>query len=201
MVHDITQGVETGMKYRIVIVDDEPLIRKGIREILEGAGYDVVAEASDGLDAVVVCHKHRPDLVLMDINMPLLDGLKAARMIRSEKTAGGILLVTANTGKESVDLAKEAGVIGYVVKPVKEEALLPMVEIAVARAAEIAELEGDVEEARGQLEARKLVDRAKGLLMKTFDISEDTAYKRLRKLSMDKRCSMKEIAKVIVMNA
>ena len=188
------------MRYRIIIVEDEPNTRRGIREILDGAGYDVVAEATDGLDAVVMCRTHKPDLVLMDVNMPLLDGLKASRIIRSEKTAGGILLVTTNVGKECVDLAKEVGVIGYVVKPVKEESLLPMVEIAVARAAEIASLESDVKKARGQLEARKLVERAKGLLMKTFDISEDAAYNRIRKLSMDKRCSMKEIAKVIVIN-
>ncbi|BCS95548.1 Fis family transcriptional regulator [Desulfoluna limicola] len=188
------------MGYRIIIVEDEPNTRRGIREILDGAGYDVVAEATDGMDAVVMCRTHKPDLVLMDINMPLLDGLKASRIIRSEKTAGGILLVTTNVGKECVDLAKEVGVIGYVVKPVKEASLLPMVEIAVARAAEINSLESDVEKARGQLEARKLVERAKGLLMKKYDISEEVAYNRLRKLSMDKRCSMKEISKVIVIN-
>lgn len=188
------------MSYKIVIADDEPITRMDIREILEDAGYEVLGEASDGFDAVEMCRKHKPDLVLMDIKMPLLDGLKASRMIRDEKTAGGILLLTAYSGKEFVDQAKDVGVMGYVVKPVKEESLLPMVEIAVAKAAEISQIENDMEKAQGQLEGRKLVERAKGLLMKTYDISEEVAYNRIRKLSMDKRCSMKEIAKVIVLN-
>jgi len=188
------------MGYRIVIADDEPITRMDIREILEGAGYEVLGEASDGFDAVEMCRKHKPDLVLMDIKMPLLDGLKASRMIRDEGTAGGILLLTAYSGKEFVDQAKDVGVMGYVVKPVKEESLLPMVAIAVAKGAEIAQIESNMQKAQGQLEGRKMVERAKGLLMKTYNINEEAAYNRIRKLSMDKRCSMKEIAKFIVLN-
>jgi len=188
------------MGYRIVIADDEPITRMDIREILEGAGYEVLCEASDGFDAVEMCRKHKPDLVLMDIKMPLLDGLKASRMIRDENTAGGILLLTAYSGKEFVEQAKDVGVMGYVVKPVKEESLLPMVEIAVAKGAEIAKMESDMQKAQGQLEGRKMVERAKGILMKAYNINEEVAYNRIRKLSMDKRCSMKEIAKVIVLN-
>lgn len=188
------------MGYRIVIADDEPITRMDIREILEAAGYEVMGEACDGFDAVELCRKHKPDLVLMDIKMPLLDGLKASRMIRDEKTAGGILLLTAYSGKEFVGQAKDVGVMGYVVKPIKEESLLPMVEIAVAKGAEIAGLESDMQKAQGQLEGRKLVERAKGILMKSLNVSEEMAYNQIRKLSMDKRCSMKDIAKVIVLN-
>lgn len=188
------------MGYTIVIADDEPIARMDIREILEGAGYAVLGEVSDGFDAVEMCRKHKPDLVLMDIKMPLLDGLKASRVIRDEKTAGGILLLTAYSDKEFVGQATDVGVMGYLVKPVKEESLLPMVEVAVAKGAEIARLEGEMQKVRGQLEGRKVVERAKGVLMKTCHLSEEAAYNRLRKLSMDKRCSMKEIAGVIVLS-
>lgn len=188
------------MGYTIVIADDEPIARMDIREILEGAGYTVLGEASDGFDAVEMCRKHKPDLVLMDIKMPLLDGLKASRVIRDEKTAGGILLLTAYSDKEFVGQATDVGVMGYLVKPVKEASLLPMVEVAVAKGAEIARLEGEMQKVRGQLEGRKVVERAKGVLMKTCHLSEEAAYNRLRKLSMDKRCSMKEIAGVIVLS-
>ena len=188
------------MTYRIVIADDEPITRMDLREILEGAGYRVVAEASDGFDAVEICRKHRPDLVLMDIKMPLLDGLKASRVVRKEKLAGGVLLLTAYSGKEFIEQARDIGVMGYVVKPVKEEAILPMIEVAIGKSREISDMEGEIQKAQDQLESRKLIERAKGLLMKQDGITEDAAYNRIRKFSMDKRCSMMDIAKAILLN-
>jgi len=188
------------MGKKIVIADDEPITRMDIREILENAGYQVLGEASDGFDAVELCKKHHPDLVLLDIKMPLLDGLKAAQIIREEKLAKGVLLITAYSGKEFVDRAKETGVMGYVVKPIREESLLPMVEVAIAKGEEMALMAREIDLAKEQLESRKLIEKAKGFLMKQNKISEEEAFKMIRKISMDKRCSMGEIAKVILMN-
>jgi len=188
------------MGKKIVIADDEPITRMDIREILENADYQVLGEASDGFDAVELCKKHHPDLVLLDIKMPLLDGLKAAQIIREEKLAKGVLLITAYSGKEFVDRAKETGVMGYVVKPIREESLLPMVEVAIAKGEEMALMAREIDLAKEQLESRKLIEKAKGFLMKQNKISEEEAFKMIRKISMDKRCSMGEIAKVILMN-
>ena len=189
------------MSYRILVADDEPISRMDITEILEDAGYQVAGEASDGFDAVELCRKHRPDLVIMDIKMPLLDGLKAAKMIREEKLAGAVLLLTAYSEKQFVDQAKEAGVAGYLVKPVSEASLLPMVEIAVSQAGEMTRMENDMEKVKEELASRKLVEKAKGILMTAQGMSEDEAFQRIRKLSMDKQCPMKEIARIIILNA
>ncbi len=188
------------MKTKIVIADDEPITRLDIREILEDTGYDVVGEASDGFDAVEMCRKHKPDLVLMDIKMPLLDGLKAAKIIKNGKLAGGILLLTAYSGKEFVNQAKDIGVAGYLVKPINEDSLLPMIEIAISQSNEISRIEADAEKSKTQLEDRKIIERAKGIMMERDNISEEEAYHMIQKLSMDKRCSMKDIAKVIILN-
>lgn len=188
------------MKTRIVIADDEPITRMDLREIFEDAGYDVVGEASDGFDAIELCKKHRPDLVLMDIKMPLLDGLKASKIINNEDIAGCIVLLTAYSGKEFIDEAKSSGVMGYVVKPIDENSLLPTVEIALSRQNEIQKIKEDAKKSKEQLDTRKKIDRAKGILMKKNGLSEDSSYNFIRKLSMDKRCSMKDIAEIIIMN-
>ena len=188
------------MSYRILVADDEPISRMDITEILGEAGYTVVGEASDGFDAVEMCRKHGPDLVLMDIKMPLLDGLKAARIIRDEKLAGAVLLLTAYSGKEFVDQAKAVGVAGYLVKPVSEASLLPMIEVAVSQAGTISRMEADMARVTEQLENRKLIEKAKGILMASEKISEDEAFRRIRKLSMDKQRPMKDIAKIIILN-
>jgi response regulator NasT len=188
------------MGKKIVIADDEPITRMDVREILENAGYTVLGEASDGFDAVELCKKYTPDLVLLDIKMPLLDGLKASRIIREQKLAKGVLLITAYSGKEFVDQAKEIGVMGYVVKPIREESLLPMVEVAIAKGEEMDQMSREIDRAKDQLESRKLIEKAKGLLMKQQDVSEEEAFQMIRKICMDKRCSMKEIAKIILMN-
>ena len=188
------------MSYRIIVADDEPISRMDITEILEDAGYEVAGEASDGFDAVEMCRKHGPDLVLMDIKMPLLDGLKAARIIREEKLAGAVLLLTAYSGKAFVDQAKEVGVAGYLVKPVSEASLLPMIEVAVSQAGAITRMEEEMTKITEQLESRKLIEKAKGILMAADKISEDEAFRRLRKLSMDKQRPMKDIAKIVILN-
>ena len=186
------------MTNTIVIADDEPITMMDIKEILIEAKYDVVGEASDGFDAVELCRKFRPDLVVMDIKMPLLGGLKAAEIIISEDLAKAVLLLTAYSSKEFIEQAKKAGVMGYLVKPVSEKSLLPAVEIAIHKGNEIAQMKSDAEGAKGKLEDRKIIDRAKGILMDTYGIPENEAYNRIRKLSMDKRCTMKQIASAII---
>ncbi|MCG8686059.1 MAG: response regulator [Desulfobacterales bacterium] len=188
------------MDFKIVIADDEPITRMDIREILTHAGYNVVGEASDGFDAVELCRKEHPDMVLLDIKMPLLDGLKAARIIHEEHLADAILLITAYSGKEFVDQAKETGVVGYVVKPIREESLIPMVEIGIAKGKEMAKMSQEVSKTKQRLEDRALIEKAKGLLMRQKNISEDEAFKMIRKIGMDKRRPMRDIAKIILLN-
>ena len=193
--------MKEGASYRILIADDEPITRIDIREILEEAGHRVVGEADDGFDAVEICKRERPDLALLDIKMPLLDGLQAARMIRSEVPACGILLLTAYSTQEYVAKAADLVVEGYLVKPVKEASLLPMVEVALAQVGKAEELRKNEREALQKLEERKLIERAKAILMKRFTLDEDAAYKQLRDLSMNKRCSMAQIAGMLAESA
>lgn len=184
---------------KIVIADDEPITRINIAEMLHDAGYSVVGQAVDGFDAVELCKKHHPDLVILDVKMPLLDGLMAAKIINEENLAGCIILLTAYSGKEFIDKAKENGVCNYIVKPVTEKAILPAVEIAMHRADEIRKIKEETLKANDKLEARILVDRAKSLLIKKDNMTEDEAYNYIRKLSMDKRCSMGDISKALLM--
>lgn len=188
------------MKKRLVIADDEPITRMDLREILEEAGYDVVGEASDGFDAVELCKKHRPNLVLMDIKMPLLDGIKASKIINSEGYADCVVLLTAYSGKEFISEASKVGVMGYVVKPIDENSLLPAIEIALSKQEELNSIKNDMEKAKAELMSRKKIEKAKGILMKTQNFSEEEAYKYIRKLSMDKRCPMVDIADIIILN-
>ncbi|MEW9122547.1 MAG: response regulator [Thermotaleaceae bacterium] len=185
---------------KIVIAEDEPITRMDISEILVGAGYDVVGMASDGFDAIEMCKNLKPDLVLMDIKMPLLDGLKASKVLLEEEIASCIVLLTAYSTREFIDEAKDIGVMGYIVKPINEKNLLPAIEIALAKDKELKYMKKSMERARGELESRKLVERAKGILMSKRNVTEEEAYNTLRKLSMDKRTPMRDIAKVIIMN-
>lgn len=188
------------MKKKIVIADDEPITRIDLREILEEADYDVVGEASDGFDAVELCKKHLPDLVLMDIKMPLLDGINAANIIMEEELANSVMLLTAYSGKEFVEKAKEAGVMGYLVKPIDDKSLLPALEIALSKGREIRKMKKDIKKVNEKLEARKRIEKAKGILMRKDGMNEDEAYNKIRTLSMDKRVSMKEIADILIMS-
>ena len=184
---------------RIVIVDDEPIIRMDLREILESKGYQVVGEAADGFDAVELCRTHVPDLVLLDIKMPLMDGLSAAQIIHEQGLAGAIVLLTAYSESSYIEGAKESGVSGYLVKPVDEKALVPCIELAMARSGEIKALKTDVEKANERLETRKVVEKAKGYLMETNHVSEEEAYEYIRKMSKLKNVSMKRIAEILLM--
>ncbi len=182
---------------RIVIADNESIIRMDLKELLEEAGHTVVGEAADGVKAIELTRKHRPDLVVMDIKMPEMDGITAAKVISNEKLAP-VLLLTAFSQKEIVEKAKESGVLAYLVKPVKEANLFPAIEIALSRFQEFAELERELEEVKNSLETRKVLDRAKGILMDTYNLSESEAYRRIQQYSMSKRKSIREVAEAIV---
>lgn len=188
------------MKYRIVVTDDEPITRMDLSEILKEEGYDVVGQASDGFDAVELCRKVRPDLVLMDVKMPILDGIKASKVIINENLALSVVLLTAYSGIEFIEQAKEVGVMGYIVKPINSKNLIPTIEIAISKGKEIKRINENVEKLNDQLEARKLIERAKGILMDKDKICDHEAYNKIRKLSMDKSSSMKKIAHAIILN-
>ncbi len=188
------------MRYNIVIADDEPITRMDIKELLEEEGYNVVGEVSDGFDVIEICRKNKPDLVLMDIKMPILDGIKASRVIFNENTAKSIMLLTAYSGIEFIEQAKEVGVMGYVVKPISKPSLIPAIEVAIAKGREFEEMKKEIILIKSKLEARKIIEKAKGILMENEKISEDRAYKKIKKLSMDKRFPMEDIASAIIMS-
>jgi len=182
---------------RIIIADNESIIRMDLKEMLEEAGHTIVAEASNGAKAVDLVREHQPDLVIMDIKMPEMDGITAAKIISNEKIAP-VLLLTAFSQKDIVEKAKDSGVLAYLVKPVKEANLFPAIEIAVSRFQEFAELEQELENVKNSLETRKLLDRAKGILMDAYNLSETEAYRRIQQYSMSKRKSIKDVAEAIV---
>lgn len=185
---------------RIVIADNESIIRMDLREMLEDAGHDIVGEATNGVKAVELARRERPDLVIMDIKMPEMDGIAAAKIISQEKIAP-VLLLTAFSQSEIVEKAKDSGVLGYLVKPVKEANLFPAMEIALSRFREFADLEKELEDIKISLETRKVLDRAKGILMEAYQLTESEAYSKIRQYSMAKRRSIKDIAEAIVRSA
>lgn len=183
---------------RIIIADDESLIRLDLREMLTHLGYDVIAEAGDGQTAVELSLKLRPDLVVMDIKMPDVDGITAAETLTRERVAP-VVLLTAYSDQGLVERAKEAGVVGYVVKPFREAELMPVIELSLARFEEFRSLETEVGGLKEALESRKVVERAKGVLMEVHGLRESEAFHRIRKTSMDARKSMKEVAEAILL--
>jgi response regulator NasT len=185
-------------KRRVIIADDESLIRLDIKEMLTSLGYLVVGEAGDGVSAVNLARELRPDLVIMDIKMPGMDGIAAAKVLTEEKIAP-VLLLTAFSQQDLVERAKEAGVVGYIVKPFREAELVPAIEIALTRFQEFQALEKETADLKETLETRKLVDRAKGLLMDTQGITEAEAFRKIQKMSMNTRKPMKEIAEAILL--
>lgn len=182
---------------RIVIADNESIIRMDLKEMLEEAGHTVVGEAVNGQKAVEMVKKHRPDLVIMDVKMPNMDGITAAKLISNDKLAP-VLLLTAFSQKEIVEKAKESGVLAYLVKPVKEANLFPAMEIALSRFEEVKELEQELEDLKHSLETRKILDRAKGILMDAHHLSESEAFRRIQQYSMAKRISIREVAEAII---
>jgi AmiR/NasT family two-component response regulator len=197
----ICKGKEVNMPNsatRIVIADDEPLIRIDLRENLESLGYEVVGEAADGKHAVEVARKLRPDIVLMDIKMPEMDGIAALRVLTEENIAP-VLLLTAYGEGELVQQASDAGAVAYLVKPYRQSDLQPAIEVALARFNELRTLRSELQDVREALTVRKLVERAKGLLMETQGLKEAEAFRRIQKLSMDTRKSMKDVAEAILL--
>ena len=188
---------ETKTKLRIVIADDEPIIRLDLKNMLGALGYDVVGEAGDGAKAVEAARALSPDLIILDIKMPNMDGIEAAKIISEEKIAP-ILFLTAYSDLDLVNKAKEAGVYSYLVKPFKEADLLPAIEIAMSRWEELQVLDKHAKDLEDKLETRKAVDRAKGILMDQYSLKEQEAFRRIQVQSMNTRKSMREIAEAII---
>jgi response regulator NasT len=182
---------------RVVVAEDESLIRLDIVEILRDNGFDVVGEAGDGETAVQLATELRPDLVVMDVRMPQLDGIKAAERLTRDHIAP-VVLLTAFSQKELVEQASEAGALAYVVKPFTPNDLLPAIEIALARYAQIVALESEVADMVERFETRKLVDRAKGLLNEKMGLSEPEAFRWIQKASMDRRLTMHDVAQAVI---
>ena len=189
----------TGSK-SVVIADDDPIIRMDLREMLAGMGYNVQGEAGDGKSAVEIARKVQPDLVIMDIRMPELDGIEAARLLTSESIAP-VLLLTAYSEPDLVQRAAQAGVIGYLVKPFREAQLGPAIEVTLARFREFEQVQKELGDIKSALEARKTIDRAKGLLMDRYGLSESEAFRRIQKRSMDSRKTMREVAEALILAA
>ena len=183
---------------RILIADDESLILMDLREMLTSLGYLVVGEANDGRSAVNMARELRPDLVIMDIKMPDMDGIEAAQVLTAERVAP-VLLLTAYSQQDLIERAKEAGVVGYLVKPFRESTLAPAIEITLSRFQEFQTVQKEVEDLKEALETRKIVDRAKGILMDSQGLTEQDAFRRIQKMSMNTRRPMKEIAEAIIL--
>jgi response regulator NasT len=189
-------GPEVGPT-RVLVAEDEVLIRLDLVEMLTEEGYDVVGQAGDGEAAVELTTDLRPDLVVMDVKMPKLDGISAAEKIASERIAP-VVMLTAFSQRELVDRARQAGAMAYVVKPFGKADLIPAIEIARARFAEITAVEAEVEDLTERLESRKAVDRAKGMLQTGLGLTEPEAFRWIQKTAMDLRKSMREVAEGVI---
>ena len=185
---------------RVVIAEDEALIRMDLREMLEEEGYTVVAEVGDGQAAVQAVEEHKPDLVILDVKMPILDGITAAEQIVAKRGAA-VVMLTAFSQRELVARARDAGAMAYLVKPFSKNDLMPAIEMALSRHTEIVALEHEVSGLGERLEIRKLVDRAKGILQSKYGMAEPDAFRWIQKASMDRRMTMKEVALVIIDDA
>ena len=186
------------MPIRLVLADDESIIRMDLKEMLTSLGYVVVGEAGDGRSAVNLARELRPDLVVMDIQMPDMDGIDAARVLTEENLAP-VLLLTAYSQQELVERAKEAGVVGYIVKPFRESDLAPAIEVALARYREFQAMRSQLNDVQEAFETRKAVERAKGLLMDIQGLKEAEAFRKIQRLSMNTRKSMREVAEAILL--
>jgi AmiR/NasT family two-component response regulator len=185
-------------KLRVLIADDDPIIRLDLKQMLENLDYEVVAEEGDGKRAVEAAREVRPDICILDVKMPVMDGIEAVNVLSEENLAPAILL-TAYSDRELVDRAKAAGVFAYLVKPFKPSDLPPAIEVARSRYEQNLALTREVGSLAERLEARKLVDRAKGILMERDSVSETEAYRRIQQQSMNARKSMREIAEAIIL--
>ncbi|WP_159942199.1 MULTISPECIES: ANTAR domain-containing response regulator [unclassified Nocardiopsis] len=187
----------TRTQSRVVIAEDEALIRLDLKEMLEEDGYAVVGEAGDGETVVRLAQELKPDLVITDIKMPVLDGLSAAERIAAERIAP-VVILTAFSQRELVERAREAGAMAYLVKPFNKADLVPAIEMATSRYAELSALESEVSSLQERLETRKLVEQAKGLLQSRHGMSEPEAFRWIQKNSMDRRLTMRKVAETVV---
>ena len=181
----------------VLVVEDETIIRLDIVELLTGAGYNVVAEADNGEEAIELAKQHTPDVVLMDVQMPVMDGITAAERI-VEAGIAPVVLLTAFSQPDLVERAQQAGAMAYVVKPFTEHDLIPAIEVAVGRFAQMKQLENEIADLKQRFETRKLVDRAKSLLTEQMNLSEPEAFRWIQKTSMNKRMSMQQVAEAVI---
>ena len=184
-----------GAQYRIVVAEDETLIRMDLVEMLTEAGYEVVGQGVNGQEAIELANTHKPDLMILDVKMPVLDGISAAEKIID---ICPVLMLTAFSQRELVERARDTGVMAYVVKPFTINDLLPAIEISISRYRQMKSLETEVTDLYERLETRKIVDRAKGILMKTMNLSEPESFSWIQKTAMDRRISMKAVAQGII---
>jgi len=182
---------------RVIVAEDEAIIRMDLIEMLREAGYNVIGEAANGREAISLARHLKPDLAILDVKMPEIDGISAAELIVSEKLAA-VLMLTAFSQRELVERARDAGAMAYLVKPFSISDLTPAIEMALGRYAQIQALEAEVGELGERLEARKLVDRAKGVLMANLGITEPEAFKWIQKAAMDQRSSMSAVSEGVL---
>lgn len=183
---------------RVIIADDESLIRMDLREMLTNLGYLVIGEAGDGRSAINQARELRPDIVIMDIKMPDLDGIEAAQVLTEERIAP-VLLLSAYSQQDLIQRARQAGVSGYLVKPYRENDLVPAIEIVLARFSEFRVIERELGDMQEALETRKAVERAKGILMDTQGLNETEAFRKIQKMSMNNRKPMRAVAEAIIL--
>jgi response regulator NasT len=183
-------------KVRILVAEDETIIRLDLVEMLTEAGYEVIAQAENGAVAVELAKQHKPDLAILDVKMPEMDGITAAEQII---LLAPVLMLTAFSQRELVERARDAGVMAYVVKPFSINDLVPAIEIAISRHKQMKSLESEVADIYERLETRKVIDRAKGILMKAMNLSEPESFSWIQKTAMDRRISMKEVANSIIL--
>jgi response regulator NasT len=180
---------------RILVAEDETLIRMDLVEMLTEAGYEVIAQATNGEEAISLANEHKPDLAILDVQMPVLDGISAAEKII---TIAPVLMLTAFSQRELVDRARDAGVMAYVVKPFTISDLVPAIEIAISRHSQMRSLAVEVADLHDRLETRKVIDRAKGILMKALNLTEPEAFSWIQRAAMDRRITMKEVAEAVI---
>ncbi len=182
---------------RVLIAEDEALIRLDLKEMLEEEGYDVCGEAGDGETAVTMARELRPELVILDVQMPVLDGITAAGQIAGERIAP-VVILTAFSQRDLVERARDAGAVAYLVKPFQKKDLLPTIEMALSRFNEIVSLEAEVSDLSGRLEARKVIERAKGVLQAEHGMTEPDAFRWIQRTSMNRRSTMKAVAESVL---
>jgi response regulator NasT len=180
---------------RILVAEDETLIRMDLVEMLTEAGYEVIAQATNGEEAIALANEYKPDLAILDVQMPVLDGISAAEKII---TISPVLMLTAFSQRELVDRARDAGVMAYVVKPFTISDLVPAIEIAISRHIQMRSLADEVADLHDRLETRKVIDRAKGILMKALNLTEPEAFSWIQRAAMDRRITMKEVAEAVI---